>query len=139
MSYTLYAALVPSYLQILRGASVWLDKAAMYAERTGKSEAEIMEARLAPDMLPFNRQVRGFAMHAQGGIEGVMKGVFSPDRSPAPATFAGLNARLKQAVDFLEELDPTTFELLVGKPMIFELGEVSRSFVGDQFLQFFAA
>lgn len=97
-----------------------------------------MEAKLAPDMLPFYRQVRGFAMHAQGGIEGAMTGVFSPDRSPAPQTFAGLKERLGEATAFLESLDQTAFEDLVGRPMRFEAGETSIPFKADNFLLSFS-
>ena len=138
MSYTLYAALVPSYLQILRGAGAWLDKAAAFATKNGKSETEMMEARLAPDMLPFYRQVRGFAMHAQGGIEGALGGVFSPDSTPAPQTFEGLKNRLQEAVAFLESLDASGFEDLVGKPMRFEVGDTKMAFKADNFLLSFS-
>lgn len=134
MSISLHAALVPSYLQILQGAAAWLDKGAQFGSANGKSEAEMMEARLAPDMLPFNRQVRGFAMHAQGGIEGAIRGVFSPDRSPVPTTFASLKARLSEAVAFLEAIDPRALEDLVGKPMMVDLGETQMAFTADDFL-----
>jgi hypothetical protein len=135
---TLHTALVPSYLQILRGAPAWLDKGAEFAAANGISEEEMMDARLTPDMLPFNRQVRGFAMHAQGGIEGAIRGVFSPDRSPAPTTFAGLKARLSEAVVFLEALDPQTLEDLVGTPMTIDLGETKMAFTVDNFLLSFS-
>ena len=134
MSVSLYDALVPSYLQILRGAAAWLDKGADFARTNGKSEADMMDGRLAPDMLPFNRQVRGFAMHAQGGIEGAVSGVFSPDRSPVPTTFVGLKERLAEATAFLETLDPQALEDLIGKPMTIDLGETKMAFTVDDFL-----
>lgn len=98
----------------------------------------MMNARPAPDTLPFNRQVRGFAMHAQGGIESAIGGVFSPDPSPAPTTFAGLKERLAEAISFLEALDPEVLEGLVGKPMTVDLGETGMSFAADQFLLSFS-
>jgi hypothetical protein len=60
--------------------------------------------------------------------------VFSPDRSPAPTTFAGLKARLSEAVVFLEALDPQTLEDLVGTPMTIDLGETKMAFTVDNFL-----
>jgi hypothetical protein len=116
----------------------WLDKAAAFANANGKSESDMMDARLVSDMLPFNRQVRGFAMHAQGGIEGAMKGVFSPEGSPAPTTFAGLKDRLNEAIRFLEALDPDDLEAVIGKPMTFEFGETRKAFEADQFLLSFS-
>ena len=132
MPISLYDALVPSYLQILRGSLGWLDKAAAFAEAQGKSEAEMMDARLAPDMLPLNRQVRGFAMHAQCGIAGAVGGLFSPEMTPPPASFAGLKARVGEAID------PDALDDLIGKPMRFELGETKLPFAADQFLLSFS-
>ena len=138
MSYSLYAAIVPSYLQVLRGSLSWLAKAEHFAAAEGRTEAEMMDARLAPDMLPFNRQVRGFAMHAQGGIEGAIGGVFSPDPTPAPTTFAGLNERVATAIGALEALDPVAVDALEGKPMRFIIGSTNLPFLADQFLLSFS-
>ena len=138
MPISLYDALVPSYLQVLRGSLGWLDKAAAFAEAQGKNESEMMDARLAPDMLPFNRQVRGFAMHAQGGIAGAIGGLFSPDITPPPASFAGLKARVGEAIAYLEAIEPNALDDLIGKPMRFELGETKLPFAADQFLLSFS-
>lgn len=138
MTISLYDATVPSLRQILEGSLGWLDKAKIFAAENGKPEAEIMSATLAPDMFPFNRQVRGFAMHAQGGIEGALKGVFTPDPTPAPVTFDGLKERVSEAVAFLAALDPAEVEALVGKPMQFVFGEWRQDFTADQFLLSFS-
>jgi hypothetical protein len=136
--FTLYDATVPSLLQILGGSLGWLDKAAAFATETGKSEAVLMEARLNPDMFPFNRQVRGFCMHAQLGIAGAMQGLFSPDPTPAPENIAGLKERVGEAIAYLDGLSPADMEPLVGKPMLFRLGETERAFSADQFLLSFS-
>ena len=138
MPLTLYDATVPSLLQILRGSLGWLDKAAAFSAETGKPEAEIMDARLSPDMFPFNRQVRGFCMHAQLGIAGAMEGLFSPDRTPAPETIGGLKDRVGEAIAYLEKLSAADMEPLIGKPMLFRLGETERAFTADQFLLSFS-
>jgi len=138
MSFTLYQATVPSLLQVLRGSLGWLDKAEAFAAANGKSEAEMMDAKLAPDMFPFNRQVRGFAMHAQGGVQGAMSGIFSPDPSPAPASFAGLKDRVSEAIAYLEGVTPAEIDALIGKPMEFVFGDWRQSFLADQFLLSFS-
>lgn len=138
MPLSLYDALVPSYLQVLRGSLGWLDKAAAFGDAQGKSEADMIDARLAPDMLPFNRQVRGFAMHAQGGIAGAAEGLFTPDMTPPPTTFAGLQARVGEAIAYLEGIEPGALDGLIGKPMRFELGETKLPFTADQFLLSFS-
>ncbi|MXO61317.1 DUF1993 family protein [Altererythrobacter salegens] len=138
MSFSLHAATVPSYLQILRGTANWLDKAESFGAESGRSESEMMDARLAPDMFPFNRQVRATAMHSQGAIEGCFKGQFSPDLSPPPDSFAGLKERLGEAIGYLEQLDPAEFETLIGKPMRFVFGSADVPWAADQFLLSFS-
>ncbi|MBO9603655.1 MAG: DUF1993 domain-containing protein [Novosphingobium sp.] len=138
MPLTLYDATVPSLLQILDGSLGWLDKAATFAAESGKSEAELIDARLNPDMFPFNRQVRGFCMHAQLGIAGAMQGLFSPDATPAPTTIAGLKERVGEALAYLQGLAAADMEPLIGKPMVFRIGETERHFTADQFLLSFS-
>lgn len=133
-----YDAVVPTYLQILRGTVAWLAKAEAETAELGIAEADAMDGRLVPDMFPFNRQVRATAMHSQSAIEGARKGLFSPDMTPPPATFAGLRDRLGEAVAYLEALDPGDFDLLIGQPMRFVLGDTDLPFMADQFLLSFS-
>jgi len=138
MSSSLYDAIVPTYLQILGGTKKWLGKAEAFAVDRGLPEAAIMEAVLAPDMFPFNRQVRGSAMHAHGGIAGARAGLFTPDLSPAPTSFSGLHARLAEALAYLEGLTPADMNDLTGKPMTFAIGERKLAFTADNFLLSFS-
>ncbi|GAA0285710.1 DUF1993 family protein [Alteraurantiacibacter aestuarii] len=138
MTFSLYDAVVPSYLQTLRGTIGWLGKAEEFAATNGKEEAEMMAASLAPDMFPFNRQLRACAMHSQGALEGAFKGVFSPDLSPHPESFAGLQERLEEALAYLEALDRAEVDALTGKPMRFEFGETKWPFTAENFLLSFS-
>jgi len=135
---SLHAATVPSYLQTLRATIRWLSKAEAFAQDTGKPEADMMAAKLQDDMFPFNRQVRACAMHSQGAIEACFKGVFSPDLSPHPESFAGLRERLGEAVAYLEALDESEMEALVGAPMRFEFKTTVMPFTADNFLLSFS-
>ena len=90
MTFSLYDAVIPSNLQILGAVDALLDKAAAFCTEQGKAEAELIDARLAPDMLPFGYQVKSCAAHSLGGIEGVRAGSFSPDMSAWPSDFDGL-------------------------------------------------
>ena len=66
MSLSLYSALVPAYLQILEGLSGLLDKAESFCSEKGIAPGQIIEARLAEDMLPFAYQVKSTAVHSLG-------------------------------------------------------------------------
>jgi hypothetical protein len=138
MQFSLYEATVPSYLQSLRATISWLEKAEAFANVAGLTEADMMEAKLADDMFPFNRQVRACAMHSQGALEGAFKGVFSPDLSPHPESFAGLRERLEEAVTYLEGLAKSDVDELLGKEMRFEFRDTKWPFAAQDFLLSFS-
>ncbi len=105
MAFSLYAAVVPSYQQILEAVSGLLVKAESFCAEKGIAPPELIQARLAPDMLPFAYQVKSTAVHSLGAIEGVRKGVFSPDMTPPPETFAALKTRIAETIAALRAID----------------------------------
>src|SRR6187549_2868727 len=100
MAFSLHAALVPSWLQIIGAARVWLAKAA----ESGIAQQELIEARLIPDMLPLRHHVRSIATHSAGAIAAVRAGVYVSDLRPSPTSFAALDAALDQANAVLEAI-----------------------------------
>jgi len=138
MTFSLYDAVVPSNLQILGALDALLDKAAAFCAKHDKAEAELIDARLAPDMLPFGYQVKSCAVHSIGGIEGVRAGTFSPDRSAWSTDFAGLRDVLQGAVARLDAIDRETFDALADSDTQFEAGETKMPFTGANFLLSFS-
>ena len=104
MAFSLYAATIPSYQQILGAVSGLLDAAEAFCAEKGIAPADIIKARLAEDMLPFAYQVKSTAVHSLGAIEGVRRGVFSPDMTPPPESFAALKARIADTRPALEDV-----------------------------------
>src|SRR5450755_232383 len=102
MAFSLYAATIPSYLQILEAVSALLVTAETFCVRQGIAPQEIIQARLAADMLPFAYQVKSTVVHSLGAIEGVRRGVFSPDTTTPPDTFAALKVRIVETLAALE-------------------------------------
>jgi len=84
MALSLYAATIPTYLQILGSVNGLIDKAEAFCAETGIAPGEIIGARLFEDMHPFAYQVKSTAVHSIGAIEGLRGGSFSPDRTPRP-------------------------------------------------------
>lgn len=138
MPISLYDAIVPSQRQIIAAISALVDKAAAHCAETGIDEAELIAAKLAPDMLPFGYQVKSVAEHSKGSIEGVRAGVYSPNRDPWPESFAGLKAKLAEADGFLAGLDPAEVDGFVGADMRFQFGETVMPFTAESFLLSFA-
>jgi hypothetical protein len=138
MPLSLYDATIPSYRQIIAATLALVDKAKAHCTAKGEPDAALIEARLAPDMLPFGYQVKAVAEHSRGAIEGVRAGVYSPSTAPWPDRFAGLSALLGEADAFLAGLDPDELEGFTGRDMRFEFGERRMPFFAEQFLLSFA-
>src|ERR1700681_2983389 len=138
MSLSLYAATVPSYCQILESVGRLLGTAEAWCADRGLAPNDIIDARLAEDMLPFAYQVKSTAVHSLGAIEGVRRGVFSPDMTPPPESFAALKARIADTRAALEVIEPAEIAALVGRDMRFAAGERRLDFTAENFLLSFS-
>jgi hypothetical protein len=117
MAFTLYAATIPSWLQILSSVARLIDKAESFVAEKGLTPEEIIQARLAEDMLPFAYQVKSIAAHSLGAVEGVRKGVFSPDPTQPPTSFDALRERIAGTIAALDAVDPDEVETFIGRDM----------------------
>jgi uncharacterized protein len=138
MAFSLYEATIPSYRQILTAVGGLLGKAESHCAEQKLAPEEIIQARLAPDMLPFAYQVKATAVHSLGAIEGVRKGVFSPDMTPPPQTFSALRTRIADALAALEAIEPSEIDAFLGRAMRFEFGERQMNFTAENFLLSFS-
>jgi len=138
MAFSLYDATVPSWLQILGSVSGLLDKAQAYCLEQQLAPESIIESRLAEDMLPFGFQVKSTVAHSIGAIKGVRSGVFSPDKSPWPDSFAGLHEMVASAITDLVAIDPVEVNAFEGREMRFETGNYKLEFTAENFLMSFS-
>src|SRR4030088_1635583 len=134
MAFSLYAAIVPSYRQILEAVAGLLGKAEAFCTEKGMAPQDIIHARLADDMQPFAYQVKSTVVHSLGAIEGVRRGVFSPDTTPPPETFAALKARIVETLAALEAVEAAEVDSFVGRDMRFSFGERHVDFTAENFL-----
>jgi hypothetical protein len=138
MAFSLYAATVPSYRQILEAVAGLLGKAEAFCTEKGMAPQDIIHARLADDMQPFAYQVKSTAVHSLGAIEGVRRGVFSPDTTPPPETFAALKSRIVETLAALEAVEEAEVDSFVGRDMRFSFGERHVDFTAENFLLSFS-
>ena len=138
MPFSLYDAVVPSRLQILEALDAFLGKAEAFCVEHGMPESDLINARLAPDMLPFGFQVKTCAGHAVGGIEGVRTGKFTSDMTPGPTDFASLHSVVRAAVASLKEIDRDAFDALADNDTQYVYGETRLAFTGANFLLSFS-
>jgi len=99
MSFSLYDASVPVFTSTLANMRAWLDKAA--AE---KPEAELLEARLAPDMKPLPAQYQMASDSAKNALAR-LRGIDAPSMPDTEASFAELKERCDKTIAFLAACD----------------------------------
>ena len=138
MALSLYDASVANYLQTLGAVSGVLDKALAHFREKNIDPETIVEARLAPDMLPFRFQIISVAQHSRGAIEGVQQGVFNPPSFKTPYDFAGLQGLVAQSREALAALTPEAVNALAGRDVAFHLGERQLPFTAEGFLMSFS-
>jgi hypothetical protein len=138
MAFSLYEATIPSYRQILGAVAGLLGKAESYCAEQKLPPEEIIQARLAPNMLPFAYQVKATTTHSLGAIEGLRKGVFSPDTTPPPQTFAALKTTVSETLAALEAIDAAEIDAFLGRDMRFAFGERQVNYTAENFLLSFS-
>lgn len=138
MAFSLHAATIPPFLQILGSVARLVEKAEAHCAERGLPAEELIGARLAPDMLPFAYQVKSTAEHSIGAIEAVRRGVFSPSLAAPPDSFAGLRDKIAEARAALEVIDKGEVDSFVGRDMRFEFKDFRLDFTAEGFLTSFS-
>ena len=138
MGIPLYDVSVAGFIQTLTAVAGILDKGAAHLGGTEGALAEMVEMRIAPDMLPFRFQINSVVHHSRGAIEGVKAGLFAPPSGPGPADYAGLQALVADAIATLKACSREEIDALQGKDVVFALGERKLPFVAEDFLMSFS-
>ena len=100
MSFSIYDASVPVFAASLANIRNWLDKAL-----TEKPEAELLAARLTPDMRPFPAQIQMASDSAKNAIAR-LAGIETPKMPDTEASFAELKARCDATIAFVQSVSP---------------------------------
>ena len=137
MAISLYDLSVASFLQTLGGVAGFLERGLAHCTAKGIDANEIVETRLAPDMLPFRFQIMSVAHHSLGAIDGVKQGVFSPPSGPNH-DYAGLQKLVADARDGLKKLTPDEVNALEGRDVVFQLRDLRLPFTAEGFLMSFS-
>jgi hypothetical protein len=138
MTFSLYSVTVPCFQQILTSLRAILDKGETFSNEAGLAHDELIQARLIEDMLPFAYQIKSTGVHSLGAIEGVQQGIFSPDFTTPPDSFAGLRQRIDDILAGLAAIEPPALDGLVGRPMRFEMGDYKVDYTAEDFLLSFS-
>ena len=138
MSISLYDASVSTYLQTLGAVGKFLEKGLAHCQAQGLAPDELVETRLAPDMLPLRFQIQSVAHHSLGAIEGIRSGVFRPPADLQALDYPGLQALIADTSAALQKLTPQEVNALDGGDMFFEIRGTRMPFTAQGFLLSFS-
>lgn len=117
--------LVPTYVQMLKALSGWLNKA--QAQMPDDQAQALLSARLAPDMFPLSTQVRFACVQAQEGMFR-LKGEAFPasidvlldegrNAAERPGSLADAQARINETIALVESLASEEFDESPERPI----------------------
>jgi hypothetical protein len=103
MTITMHSASVPIFVRMLSNVSAWLDKAEAHAAVKKFDTSVYLNTRLAPDMLPFTKQIQ-IACDTVKFCVARLAGVDSPKFEDNETTLAELRERISATIAYLKSV-----------------------------------
>jgi hypothetical protein len=100
MTISMHALSAPVFVRMFSNLLGWLDKAEAHAAARKFDANNYLGLRLAPDMLPFTRQIQ-IASDAAKGCMARLAGVEMPKWDDNEATLDELRARVRKTLDYV--------------------------------------
>jgi hypothetical protein len=137
MPLSIYQTSVPVFSRALNNLSAIVGKAAAHAEARKIDPSVFINARIAPDMFPFSRQVQSASDSAKG-CAARLAGVDIPSYADTETTFAELQARIAKTVAFLQSVNVAQFDGSEDRTIVLKLRGREVTFSGQNYLLNFA-
>jgi len=138
MGISLFDISIPTYIQVLNGVEGCLKKGRDYFEANGVDLEEIVNYRIHPDMLPLRFQLVSVMHHSLNSIRGIQNGLFEPPPSMPDLNYMDLQNLVVNSRDELAQESRESIDDLLGKPMVFRLGEKEIPFKAENFVMSFS-
>jgi hypothetical protein len=109
MTISMHSASAPVFSHMLGNLLSWLDKAEAHAAARKFDAANYLGLRLAPDMLPFTRQIQ-IASDGAKGCMARLAGTEIPQWEDNEASIADLRARIQRTIDYVMSVPAAALE-----------------------------
>lgn len=109
MTLSMHSVSVPIFVRTFTVMLNWLDKAQAHAEARKFDTANYLGLRLAPDMLPFTRQIQ-IATDGAKGCMARLAGVEVPKWDDTETTLDELRARIRKTIAYVQSFDPAQID-----------------------------
>ena len=134
MSISMSSASLPVFKSMLGNLAHLIDKADAHAQARKFDPVALTQYRLAPDMLPFTRQIQIACDGPKNGLARIA-GIEAPKFDDTEATLAELKARIQKTLDFLATVPDGSLDGTEEKEITFPVGrESTRTMKAEAYL-----
>jgi len=135
MTISMSSASLPVFKAMLGNLSHFLDKGQAHAEAKKFDPVALLQFRLAPDMLPFTRQILIACDGPKNGMARI-SGVEAPKFEDNEATFPELKARIQKTLDYLDSVPAEKVDGTEDKDITFPIGrDKTRTMKAEAYLK----
>jgi hypothetical protein len=113
-----------------------LAKGESHAKERNIDQTVFLQARLAPDMFPFARQVQIATDQVKGGLAR-LAGTEVPSWADDEKTFAELRARVDKAIEFSQRFEAAQFDDAQARTIELKFPNATFEFTGRDYLLHF--
>jgi hypothetical protein len=125
---------VPVFVRMFGNTQRWLAKAEEHAQARKFDPVNYLGLRLAPDMLPFSRQIQ-IASDGAKGCVARLAGLEVPKWDDNEATMADLRARLQRTIDYVQSVPADRLEGSERREIVLPLRQGELRFDGESYLK----
>nr|AYM53810.1 hypothetical protein [Archangium sp.] len=133
MSLSMYQASIPVFIRMLGNLSAILEKASAYAATKKIEPSVLINARLAPDMLPLSFQIQ-IASDMAKGCAARLAGIDPPSMPDTESTFPELQERIKKTIAFLQSVTATQVDGSEEREVVLKMRGQETKFKGQPYL-----
>ncbi|MBL8337934.1 MAG: DUF1993 domain-containing protein [Rhodoferax sp.] len=135
MTISMSSASLPICMTMLGNLAHMLDKAQVFVDTRKCDPSALTLYRLAPDMLPFTRQIQIACDAAKNGIARI-GGIEAPKFDDTETTLAELKARIGKTLDFLKTVPASALDGTETKDITFPVGkDATRTMQSEAYLK----
>jgi uncharacterized protein len=135
MSISMSSASLPIFQSMLSNLDHFLDKAQAFVDVKKCDPLALTQFRLAPDMLPFARQISIACDAAKLGVAR-LSGVQAPNFADDEVTIAQLKERIAKTLAYLATVPPDQLDGTEAKEITFPVGrDAQKTMQGEAYLK----
>jgi hypothetical protein len=134
MPISMYSASVPILVRALGNLQSWFDKAEACAAAKKFDPQVLLAARLAPDMLPFTKQVQIACDSAKFGVAR-LSGVEAPKFDDTEVSLADLRQRIAKTLEYIRSVPAQRLDGTEEKDIVVPRRDGSMTLKGEFYLK----